>query len=227
MKDRNARRHFYAEAIPGPMVDRFAEKARETDMYIIFGVPERPKGSQDLYNSAFLVGPEEGYIGKHRKVRSEMVFTDGDRADVFSTRYGKIGIFICADQRFPELMRLQALKGAGVLFQPTFYAHQEGHDIRKRYEGKVAAQRARAMDNGLPLVIANGGTQAYVNNSRIIGPNGQGPEPVYTRATRKEQLLVAEVSIRSGENLAQGLIRRHPGIFREPVQMILKIDSGE
>ncbi len=39
--------------------------------------------------------------------------------------------------------------------------------------------------------------------------------------------MVAEVSIRSGENLAQGLIRRHPGIFRELVQMILKIDSGE
>ncbi len=50
-----------AEPVPGPLVQRFAEKARETDMYIIFGMAERPRRSKRLYNSAFLVGPEEGY----------------------------------------------------------------------------------------------------------------------------------------------------------------------
>ena len=94
------------------------------------------------------------------------------------------GSFICADQRSPELSRLLALKGARILFQPTNYFHADGVDIRRRYMGKCTAQRARAMDNGVHLVIANAGRPEYVNNSRIVEPNGQGPEHKLAYATR-------------------------------------------
>ena len=69
------------------------------------------------------------------------------------------------------------------------------------------------MDNGLPLVIANAGRPEYVNNSRVLGPHPQGPEPVLARATRKEQLLVADVEVGGGESRAAAAARRAPWLF--------------
>ncbi len=205
----------HAEPVPGPIAERFAAKAAETGMYIIYGVVERPRRARRIYNTAFLVGPVEGYIGKQRKVLSERVFANGSEADVFDTRHGKIGIFICADMRSPELSRLLVMKGAEILFQPTNFFHADGVDIGKRYQGKGCAQRSRAMENGVHLVIANAGRTEYVNNSRIIGPDGQGPEPKLAYATRHEQLLVADIACDSGSNKARAVARRTPWLFAE------------
>ena len=216
LKVKGARAKLFAEPIPGAVVDTFAAKARETGMYIIMGMIEQPRGSAKQYNTAFVVGPDEGYMGKQRKVFSG--FENGTEANVFQTRYGTIGIFICADMRSPELSRLLALKGAKILFQPTNYFHPDVHDphtIRRRYLGKVTSQRSRAMENGLPLVIANGGQAGYVNNSRIITPEGQGPEVVLARATRKDQLIVADVPYNPADNSACALARSRPWLWRE------------
>jgi predicted amidohydrolase len=212
---KNAAATVYAEPVPGPMVRRFVDKARETDMYIIFGTVERPRNSRRIYNTAFVVGPQEGYMGRFRKVLSETVFADGTDAPVFDTRYGKIGLFICADMRSPELSRLLVLKGARVLFQPTNYFYKDGVDIKRLYMGKNAAQRARAMDNGVHLVIANAGRPEYVNDSRILVPNGQGPPQHLTRATRKEQLLVADIAYDLEDNRVAHAASKSPWLFRE------------
>ena len=224
--DRDAAAKVYAEPVPGPMVEVFAEKARATGMYIIFGVVERPRNTKKIYNTAFLVGPEEGYIGRHRKVHAEKVFAPGAEAPVFDTRYGKVGIFICADQRSPELSRLLALKGARILFQPTNYFHADGVDIRRRYMGKCTAQRARAMDNGVHLVIANAGRPEYVNNSRIVEPNGQGPEHKLAHATRKEQLLVADIEYEREDNRVLQAAARTPWLFKELGAEMVKAARG-
>ena len=212
----------YAEPVPGPIVKRFEAKAAETGMYIIYGVAERPKGSRKIYNTAFLVGPKEGYQGRHRKVFAEKVFGNGTDANVFNTRYGRIGIFICADMRSPELSRLLVLKGAHILFQPTNYFHPDGIDIVNRYRGKCTAQRSRAMDNGVHLVIANAGRTEYVNNSRIIAPGGQGPEPKLAYATHHEQLLVADITYDLRNNKARTAAKRAPWLFRELAEEMVK-----
>jgi predicted amidohydrolase len=212
----------YAEPVPGPMVEKFAEKSRMNDLYIIFGMVERPKRSKKIYNTAFLVGPDEGYLGKYRKVLSEKVFEDGSEVDVFDTRFGKIGIFICADMRSPEISRLLVVKGASILFQPTNYFHPDGIDIKRRYMGKCTAQRTRAMDNGVHLVIANAGRNEYVNNSRIISPYGQGPEPRLAYATRKEQLLTADIEYDPEANPVVRLARSKSWLFRELGEQMLK-----
>ncbi len=223
---RDAATKVYAEPVPGPMVRAFAAKAREKDMYIIFGMVERPRNSRRIYNTAFVVGPEEGYMGRHRKVFSEKVFADGTEAPVFDTRYGRIGLFICADMRSPELARLLVLKGARVLFQPTNYFHRDGGDIRRRYMGKCTAQRARAMDNGVHLVIANAGRPEYVNNSRIVAPNSQGPEEQLARATRKEQLLVADIAYDLEENRVRQAAGKAPWLFRELGEEMVRAAKG-
>jgi predicted amidohydrolase len=215
-----------AEPVPGPMVKKFAAKATERDMYIIMGLVEQPKRSEKLFNTVFVVGPTEGYMGKFRKVLSEAIFEDGKAAPVFETRYGKIGIFICADMRSPDLSRLLVLKGARILFQPTNYFHPDGRDIKRRYLGKCTAQRARAMDNGVHLVVANAGRPEYVNNSRIIVPNCQGPEETLAKATRKEQLLVGDIEFNPASNGVRSAIQRDPWLFSELAEEIWKVTGA-
>lgn len=47
--------------------------------------------------------------------------TAGDEIAVFDTKWGKMGICICYDFRFPELSRLMVDKGAKVIFVPAAF----------------------------------------------------------------------------------------------------------
>ena len=221
IKDPGGPRKIHTEPVPGPTVRRFEDKSKLTGLYIIMGIVE--KEGRDLYNTAFLVGPEEGYMGKYRKVFSEKVFKDGSEAHVFDTRFARIGIFICRDMRSPELSRLLVLKGAEILFQPTAYFHSDGIDIRRRYIGKCCSQRARSMENGVHVVAANIGRPEYVNNSRIIVPQTQGPEKVLARATRKEQLLTADIKLGEKKKSPVDRLRRAPWLYRELGQKFLEL----
>jgi predicted amidohydrolase len=70
-------------------------------------------------------------IAKHRKMhlfdvnieggqffKESDTLTAGEQITVFDTEFGKMGLCVCYDMRFPELARLMALKGAKVLIVP-------------------------------------------------------------------------------------------------------------
>lgn len=219
IKDKRRFAKLHCEPVPGPMVKHFEKKAAATNMYIIMGMIEQPRHSSKRYNTAFLVGPTEGYMGKYRKILAERVFAPGREVPVFETAHGRLGIFICADKRSPEIARLLTLRGAQMFFQPTNYSHSfkntSSYEIRKKYQGKFSAQRSRAMENGLPLIAANAGRSEYVNNSFIIEPNSQGPPHFLARATRKEQLLVADIEIDTHRDLATAFKKRMGWLFKE------------
>ena len=55
-----------------------------------------------------------------------------------------------------------------------------------------------------------------MNDSRIIGPNGQGPEQQLARATNKEELLVADIKPQTANGIKRQLARdgsRAAGFF--------------
>ena len=138
---------------------------------------------------------------------------------VFETRHARVGIYICADKRCPEISRLLNLRGASILFQPTNYYCRDKcitqPEVRRTYEGKFAAQRSRSMENALPLVVANAGRKEYTNNSCILAPTSQGPQRFLARATRKEQLLVADVEIQRNRSFSATFVRRVGWLFEE------------
>ena len=207
-----------AEPVPGSMVKRFAQKARDTGMYIIMGTVERPLRSDKLYNTAFVVGPTEGYMGKYRKIFAGGALTAGRRAPVFDTPYGRIGIFICHDLRYPEIARLLVFKGAQILFNPSNYfkPNWDARTARSINIGRQNCQRVRAMDNGVPFILANAGRHEYINDTRILAPAKNGPENVLAKAKRREQLVVADVEVPPhARNKAKQQLRVGRWLFRE------------
>lgn len=120
-----------AEPDDGPAVTRITELCAQHDLHVIFGFVERartPEGAPPrLHNSAAVVGPG-GLLGTYRKVHlgdrpattEGLTYAPGDALPVFDLPFGRVGVSICFDFWFnPEIPRIQALKGAELLVNPT------------------------------------------------------------------------------------------------------------
>ena len=73
--------------------------------------------------------------------RESETLTPGDAVTVFDTEFGRMGLCVCFDIRFPELARLMALKGARVIFVPAAFNMTTGP---AHWELNF---RSRALDN--------------------------------------------------------------------------------
>lgn len=112
-----------AEPIPGPSTVYFGGLAKKLGLYLVAGLVERDGAT--LYNTAALIGPDGGLVGKYRKVslpRSEITegITPGHDYPVFDTRFGKVGMMICYDGFFPEVARELTKNGAEVIAWPVW-----------------------------------------------------------------------------------------------------------
>jgi len=127
-----------AEAVPdGPSVARLAEIARRHGLTLAAGLSE--KENDIVFNTVVLVGPG-GYLGKQRKIhasRDEAFFYKGGRdITVFDIGPCKVGIVICYDNQFPEVI-LMPHAGRFKLWEDNpaseAAARRFSHDFMKKY----------------------------------------------------------------------------------------------
>jgi beta-ureidopropionase len=118
-----------AESIPGPTTQKVCEAAAENNVTIIGSIFEEDRKLRGRYfNTSIVVGPDGELLGIYRKSHipnvggflEKFYFTPGDTAfPVFQTPKAKIGVIMCYDRHFPEGVRIEALKGAEIVFIPT------------------------------------------------------------------------------------------------------------
>ena len=130
------------------------QMARSKQIWIVGGsVPERDD-KNDIYNTCIVLNPAGEIVGKHRKVHlfdidipGKITFKESDSLSpgqtptLVDTPWGKIGIGICYDIRFPEYAMLLRKQGARVLIYPGAFNMVTGP---AHWE---LLQRARAVDN--------------------------------------------------------------------------------
>ncbi|MFO0687266.1 MAG: carbon-nitrogen hydrolase family protein [Myxococcota bacterium] len=209
-----------AETVPGPASDAIARLARDHDLYVVFGLPERDaREPRRLYNAAAIVGPD-GALGSYRKVHlgeppwvtEGITYTPGTSLPLFPTRFGPIGLQICYDFWFnPELTRILALKGARLIVVPV-----GSFDAPGRPDGMRATALARAQENLLHVVVSNsvGGPGAtgqgysgralteaprpscYAGHSMIAGPAFPRFGVVLAEAGATEEMIVSTVNLK-------------------------------
>ncbi len=127
-------------------------------MYIVAGIPEIGEDSK-VYNSAIVCDQNGDLIAKHRKLhlfdadvpggfsfKESSMFTPGKQITVFETLYGKIGLGVCNDLRYPEQSRIMVEQGANVLIFPSAFSLTTGP---RHWEVLL---KARAMDNQVIIV---------------------------------------------------------------------------
>lgn len=190
----------YAEPADGETVGFMSELAKELGIYLIGGSISELDGDK-VYNTAFCFDREGKLIGRHRKTHlfdidveggirfmESDTLTAGDSATLIDTEFGKIGVAICYDVRFPELFRRMTLEGAKLIVLPAAFNMTTGPahwDL---------TMRARALDNQVyfaanaPARDEEGVYVAY-GNSCIATPWGE----FAAHADEKECILYADI----------------------------------
>ncbi len=167
-----------SEPIPGPTTEVLAQAARSHKVHVIVGLSRRhPRIPQVLYNSAAFIGPTGELIGVHDKVHAcldeKNYYMSGDTVDVFDTGLGKVAINICYDVRFPELARVQTLRGAEIIVSIWASFVQPG---KVPSDSIIQRCATRAMENGVFFLGCNrSGTEndkVFYGRSAIAGPSG-------------------------------------------------------
>lgn len=166
-----------AETIPGATTTKVEALAKKTGMHIIFGMPELSEKTQaTVFNTAVIVGPQ-GLIGKYRKMylpthsvfEEKRYFRPGYEPSSFQTDIGNIGLCICYDVFFPEVLRLTRLKGAQLIV-----CISASPAVRRGYFEILTS--ARALENTAYLAYVNlagveDGLQFW-GGSRLVSPTG-------------------------------------------------------
>jgi len=195
-----------AEPIPdGPSSNLLAAMAIEHRMTIGAGLIER-SGDGSFFNS-YVVAMPDGQVVCHRKLHAfeGPYMKSGDSYTVFDTPHGcRVGVLICYDNNLVENARITALMGAEVLLAPHQTGGCRSRspramgaidpklwDERKTNPAAIEAEfrgpkgrgwlmrwlPARAHDNGMFLVFANGvGTdddEVRTGNAMILDPYGE------------------------------------------------------
>lgn len=195
------------EELGGPAWQMLSESAKSAGVWIVGGsIPEQD--GDRLYNTSFVFDREGRQAARCRKMhlfdiymkngqyfKESDTFTAGDEVCTFDTEFGKMGLCICFDLRFPELSRLIALDGAQVLFCPASFNMTTGP---VHWE---LLFRGRAVENQIftcgcaPARDEHGSYISY-GNSIISSPWGD----VLGRADAEETIILADLDLASIES---------------------------
>ena len=190
-----------AEALDGPTVAGWQEQAKLHGGLVVGGLCER--GDDGIYNTAVAVGAD-GVVAHYRKLHlfdlEKHCFAPGDAGlTVAETDYGTIGLCICYDLRFVEVVRVLALRGADLICVPTAWIR--GFDRRQYADGELIphAEGALVQANLSQVFIAcasqvgTGDGTEFLGSSVLADPYGRiaaGP-----LSTVREQFEVADVDL--------------------------------
>jgi len=159
-------------------LERLHQAARELDINLILGAPQRPAEQGPLYNSAVVLMSDGRRLAYHKMnlVGIERAwFATGDEPLCFDLEGQKMGVMICRDQSHPALAAALADQGARVIFLCCAHYYHLAEARLKQFKN-LALPVARAVENQVYLCKANavGWNQGLINlgGSVIVDPNG-------------------------------------------------------
>ncbi|MGW1005251.1 carbon-nitrogen hydrolase family protein [Streptomyces sp. NPDC002520] len=202
-----------AEPADGDSADAIAEIAGRHGLAVAYGYPERD--GETVHNSAQLISADGTRLANYRKTHlfgdlERDHFTPGEQPVVQAELNGMtVGLMICYDVEFPELVRAHALAGTDLLVVPT----ANMHPFQLVAESLVPV---RAWENQMYIAYANRvgqeGEFDFFGLSTLAGPDGVAR----ARAGRTEQLVLADVDpvfLATSREANPYLKDRRPGLY--------------
>lgn len=162
----------------GPIQDFLRTQAAENRVWIVGGtIPIKVPSEENKVYASCLVFNDEGLcVSRYDKIHmfdvslhageekySESRATQaGDQVVVIPTPFGKVGLSVCYDIRFPELFRQMQKENVEIIVLPAAFTYTTGS---VHWEVLV---RARAIEN-LAYVVASCQTGTHSNNRKTYG----------------------------------------------------------
>jgi predicted amidohydrolase len=204
-----------------PSFHALSEMAASANVYLIGGsIPEREvkvegeKAEEKLYNTSLVFDRKGTLLATHRKVhlfdidipggitfKESEVLSPGNKVTIVDfPEFGKVGLAICYDVRFPELAMVAARKGAFALVYPGAFNTTTGP-----LHWSLLA-RGRAVDNQVYVAMCSpardekAGYKAW-GHSMVVDPMGK----VLHEAGEGEEIVYAELRGEEIESTRKGI----------------------
>jgi len=188
-----------AEPIPGNSSGLIAAKARELGLVTVFNLYELGEDGR-RYDSSPVFDADGTLLGITRMIHitdyegfhERDYYHPGDHGvPVYSTRAGRIGVAICYDRHYPEVMRALGVAGAEVVVIPQ--AGTLGEWPEGLYEAEL---RTAAFQNGYFTALANRvgeeGKLHFAGESFVVDPEGR---VVARGKSLEEDLVIADLDL--------------------------------
>jgi nitrilase len=190
----------------GPIQDFLADLASTQKVWLVAGTIPIHASPGKVYSACLVFDDSGARMGRYDKIhlfdvdvpgsaeqyRESATFEAGCSPLVVDSPFGRLGVSICYDLRFPELYRQLSDAGVDILAVPAAFTAKTG---AAHWELLL---RARAVEN-LAYVIASGqcglhenGRETY-GNSMIVDPWGT----VLARLGIEPGVVVAEIDLES------------------------------
>ncbi|HWR61417.1 MAG TPA: carbon-nitrogen hydrolase family protein [Clostridia bacterium] len=216
---------IYAEEEGGECYRLLSGLAESLGIYLAAGTMPEKDSEGKVYNTSYVFDRKGRKLGKHRKMhlfdiavkggqyfRESDTLTAGNSVTVFETEFGKIGLAVCYDFRFPELARLMVEEGAKAVIVPAAFNMTTGP---AHWEVMF---RSRAIDNQVYTVgaaPARDVASCYISygNSIVVSPWGE----VLLRMDEKEGIALETLDFDYVEKIREQLpllLQRRKDIYR-------------
>ena len=197
---------------------KLSEAAKKNNVYLVAGsMPELEidrsccEHVEKIYNTSYVFDRKGKQIAKHRKVhlfdvdikggqrfKESDSLSPGNQITTFETEFGKIGLMICFDIRFPEMARLMQLDGAKMIIVPAAFNMTSGP---KWWDLMF---RTRAVDNQLFMAgcsPARDETASYIAWGHTIVTDPWGT--VLGELETEEGMLTVDIDFEEVEKVRQ------------------------
>jgi deaminated glutathione amidase len=167
-----------SERLDGPFVTSMCNLARSNHTWLVFGMREATEGEDDdrVYNTTVMVDSNGTVVGSYRKTHlydafgvkeSEHIKPGNSLFQPVDTPFGKIGMFVCYELRFPEIARYQAVQGADLIVVPSGWVRGP----LKEHHWKTLVT-TRALENTVFVAACDQVSDFYCGNSLVVDPMG-------------------------------------------------------
>lgn len=188
-----------AEPRSGPGISALRSLAEQHQSAIVAGFVEtNPRDRDRPFNAAAVIDCYGRLVGVYRKTHlfesEHAAFAAGRSYPVFHVRTRtdrppiRLGVAICADIEYPEVIRILALSGAQLIAVPSA-------DMEPYRAQQAANLASRAIENSLFVALANtigshDGLE-FFGGSGVAGPAGS----LVSAGYRRPRLAIAELSL--------------------------------
>lgn len=205
-----------SQPIDGPFTQAVNAIAERYGLWIIYTMNERNDSGRP-FNTAIAVDSTGVMRGVYRKVHlfdsattteSERMSASDTLFEPIDTPFGKLGMAICYDLRFPEVSRSAALAGCDIMAYPAAWV--DGPKKAAQWETLLTA---RAIENEMFVIGACRADKGYIGKSLVIAPDGT----VVSRGDTDEELLIAHLDTKLLEQMRSAIpvfAHRRPEIYR-------------
>ncbi len=169
---------------PQAAIERCCVLAREHNIWLLLGSVQYPQESGKSFNRSLLINPKGEQAAQYDKIHLFDVTLAKGEAYLESARiegggaaviahlpWGKLGMSVCYDLRFPHLYRTLAQTGAEFFVVPSAFTHTTG---KAHWHSLL---RARAIENGAYVLAPaqcgmHPGKRRTYGHSLIVAPWG-------------------------------------------------------